>query len=117
MKSKRAIAFAGIAALSISLSMLPPSSALAAESIRLIAVDSDSSSSLWVKVFLEHFIPEVDRRLATIDTREIGLLRGPQPIHRDAQPGQVEVGPVEQQRCGRAGRMPHRGRASGRLEF
>lgn len=35
----------------------------AAESIRLIAVDSDSASSLWVRVFLEYFIPEVDRRL------------------------------------------------------
>jgi len=34
------------------------------EIIRLIAVDSYSSSALWVKVFIEYFIPEVDRRLA-----------------------------------------------------
>lgn len=34
------------------------------ETIRLIAVDSYSSSALWVKVFIEYFIPEVDRRLA-----------------------------------------------------
>lgn len=67
MKPRCAKAFAGIAALSICLVMLAPSSARAAESIRLIAVDSDSASSLWVRVFLEHFIPEVDRRLAATD--------------------------------------------------
>ena len=48
-----------------------PAPVQAAESIRLIAVDSDSSSSLWVRVFLEHFIPEVDRRLAVNDNYEI----------------------------------------------
>ncbi len=36
----------------------------AAETIRLIAVDSDSTSSLWVRVFIDYFIPEIDRRLA-----------------------------------------------------
>ena len=30
----------------------------------MIALDSYSSSALWVKVFIEYFIPEVDRRLA-----------------------------------------------------
>ena len=30
----------------------------------MIAVDSYSPSALWVKVFIEYFIPEVDRRLA-----------------------------------------------------
>ena len=39
----------------------------AKETIRMIAVDSYSSSALWVKVFIEYFIPEVDRRLATDD--------------------------------------------------
>jgi TRAP-type C4-dicarboxylate transport system substrate-binding protein len=52
-----------IAALSACLCLLPPSAG-AAETIRLIAVDSDSSSSLWVRIFLEYFIPEVDSRLA-----------------------------------------------------
>ena len=33
----------------------------------MIAVDSYSSSALWVKVFIEYFIPEVDRRLAADD--------------------------------------------------
>jgi C4-dicarboxylate-binding protein DctP len=65
MKLNRTKAFAGLAALSICLS------AQAAESFRLITVDSDSSSSLWVRVFLEHFIPEVDRRLAVTDNYEI----------------------------------------------
>jgi len=37
---------------------------LAKETIRMIAVDSYWSSALWVKVFIEYFIPEVDRRLA-----------------------------------------------------
>jgi len=71
MKSKRTNTFATLAVLSLCMSVLAPKSALAAESIRLIAVDSDSSSSLWVRVFLEHFIPEVDRRLAVTDNYEI----------------------------------------------
>lgn len=43
----------------------------AGETIRMIAVDSYSSSALWVKVFIEYFIPEVDRRLAVEDNYEI----------------------------------------------
>jgi len=65
MKPYRISAFAGLAVLSLCLS------AQAAESFRLITVDSDSSSSLWVRVFLEHFIPEVDRRLAATGNYEI----------------------------------------------
>jgi len=53
----------GVIALGFCLCLTVPS-ARAQELIRLIAVDSDSSSSLWVKVFNEYFIPEVDRRLA-----------------------------------------------------
>ena len=34
------------------------------QTIRMIAVDSYSSSALWVKVFIEYYIPEVDKRLA-----------------------------------------------------
>ncbi len=34
------------------------------ETIRMIAVDSYSSSALWVRVFIDYFIPEVDKRLA-----------------------------------------------------
>lgn len=34
------------------------------ETIRMIAIDSYSSSALWVKVFIDYFIPEVDKRLA-----------------------------------------------------
>jgi C4-dicarboxylate-binding protein DctP len=101
MKHKRIRAFAGIAALSVCLSMLPPSSALAAESIRLIAVDSDSSSSLWVKVFLEHFIPEVDRRLAATDNYEIewnpafgGTLAKPRGVLTTLQYDLADIGIV-----------------------
>ena len=53
----------GISLLSLSLCMFAPVT-IAAESIRLIAVDASSTSALWVKVFVEYFIPEVDRRLA-----------------------------------------------------
>lgn len=48
-----------------------PMQARAAEVIRLIAVDSYSSTALWVKVFIEYFIPEVDRRLAVEGDYEI----------------------------------------------
>lgn len=41
------------------------------ELIRMIAVDSYSQSALWVKVFVEYFIPEVDRRLAETGNYEI----------------------------------------------
>lgn len=41
------------------------------ELIRMIAVDSYSQSALWVKVFVEYFIPEVDRRLAETGSYEI----------------------------------------------
>lgn len=59
----RGKALTRIAALGFLLGCFSPITS-AQESIRLIAVDSDSASSLWVRVFLEHFIPEVDRRLA-----------------------------------------------------
>lgn len=48
----------------VGLSLLIANSAHSKETIRMIAVDSYSSSALWVKVFIEYFIPEVDRRLA-----------------------------------------------------
>lgn len=44
--------------------MMPALNARASETIRMIAIDSYSSSALWVKVFIEYFIPEVDKRLA-----------------------------------------------------
>jgi C4-dicarboxylate-binding protein DctP len=101
MKLKRAKAFAGVAALSICLSMLPPSSARAAESIRLIAVDSDSSSSLWVRVFMEYFIPEVDRRLAETENYEIewnpafgGTLAKPRGVLTTLQYDLADIGIV-----------------------
>lgn len=52
------------------LCLLSPS-VRAAETIRMIAVDSYSSSALWVKVFIEYFIPEVDRRLAETGNYDI----------------------------------------------
>jgi C4-dicarboxylate-binding protein DctP len=101
MKLKHAKAFAGIAALIICLAMLPPSPARAAESIRLIAVDSDSSSSLWVKVFLEHFIPEVDRRLAATENYEVewnpafgGTLAKPRGVLTTLQYDLADIGIV-----------------------
>jgi len=60
----------GISLLSLSLCMFAPVT-IAAESIRLIAVDASSTSALWVKVFVEYFIPEVDRRLAETDNYDI----------------------------------------------
>jgi C4-dicarboxylate-binding protein DctP len=94
-------AFAGIAALSLFLSMLPPSSVGAAESIRLIAVDSDSSTSLWVRVFLEHFIPEIDRRLGVTGNYEIewnpafgGTLAKPRGVLTTLQYDLADIGIV-----------------------
>lgn len=60
-----------IGALAIYLMAITPLPVKAVESIRLIAVDSDSASSLWVKVFLEYFIPEIDKRLAEVGDYEI----------------------------------------------
>ena len=54
-----------VGALSASIVFSGPS--YAQETIRMIAVDSYSSSALWVKVFIEYFIPEVDKRLAQDD--------------------------------------------------
>ncbi len=45
--------------------------AFASQTIRMIAIDSYSSSALWVKVFIEYFIPEVDKRLAAKGDYEI----------------------------------------------
>ena len=42
-----------------------------AETVRLIAIDSYSSTALWVKVFIEYFMPEVDRRLAETGNYQI----------------------------------------------
>lgn len=45
--------------------LAPASSALAAaEEIPLIAIDSYAPTALWTLVFINYFIPEVDRRLA-----------------------------------------------------
>ena len=41
------------------------------EVIPLIAVDSYATTALWVHVFVEYFIPEVDRRLAETGNYEI----------------------------------------------
>ena len=54
-----------LVALAVSLSVSSP--ALSRETVRMIAVDSYSSSALWVKVFINYFIPEVDKRLAEKD--------------------------------------------------
>ena len=70
MTIKRAKALRGIAALSFCLLAFAPA-AKAQETIRLIAVDSYSQSALWVRVFVEYFIPEVDRRLAETGNYEI----------------------------------------------
>ncbi len=70
MKFDATKSFRAMAVLCLCFCFLLPS-ARAAESIRLIAVDSDSTSSLWVRVFLSHFIPEVDRRLAETGNYEI----------------------------------------------
>ena len=43
----------------------------AAETIRMIAADSYSQSALWVRVFIDYYMPEVDRRLAETGNYEI----------------------------------------------
>lgn len=60
-----------IAALLTFALLLATPAARATETIRMIAVDSYSASALWVKVFIEYFIPEVDRRLAETGNYEI----------------------------------------------
>ena len=42
----------------------PASRADGPETVRLIAIDAYSPAALWVQVFQDYFIPEVDRRLA-----------------------------------------------------
>lgn len=73
----------------------------AAERIRLIAVDSDSSSSLWVRVFLEYFIPEIDKRLAQTGTYEIdwnpafgGTIAKPKGVLESLQRDLADIGIV-----------------------
>jgi len=56
--------------LSLTLTLLAPS-VRSAETIRMIAVDSYSQSALWVKVFVEYYMPEVDRRLAETGNYEV----------------------------------------------
>lgn len=89
-----------IASICLCLCLLAPS-ARAAETIRLIVVDSDSSSSLWVNVFLEYFIPEVDRRLAEADNYEIawnpafgGTLAKPKGVLESLQYDLADIGIV-----------------------
>ncbi len=67
---KKAKLISLLSVLSLSLLLQSPN-VRAAEIVRMIAVDSYSSSSLWVKVFIEYFIPEVDKRLAEKDNYEI----------------------------------------------
>lgn len=55
----------------LSCGLLLQAPAHSSQTIRMIAVDSYSSSALWVKVFIEYFIPEVDRRLAKTGDYEI----------------------------------------------
>lgn len=55
-----------VLSLFLAVSLAIPSSAQekSPEIIPLIAVDSYAPTALWVQVFIEYFIPEVDRRLA-----------------------------------------------------
>lgn len=73
----------------------------ATETIRLIAVDSDSASSLWVKVFLEYFIPEVDRRLEETENYVIdwnpafgGTIAKPKGVLESLQHDLADIGIV-----------------------
>lgn len=50
----------------------PQASAQPARRIPLIAVDSYAPTALWTQVFIEYFIPEVDRRLAATGNYQIG---------------------------------------------
>jgi len=42
-----------------------------AETIRMTAIDAYAPAALWVRVFLDYYIPEVDRRLAETGNYEI----------------------------------------------
>lgn len=73
----------------------------AQQSIRLIAVDSDSASSLWVRVFLEYYIPEVDRRLAESGNYQIdwnpafgGTIAKPRGVLESLQYDLADIGIV-----------------------
>ena len=41
-----------------------PAASSEPQTIQLTAIDSYAPTALWVRVFIEYFIPEVDRRLA-----------------------------------------------------
>ena len=56
-------AFLRFAAIALALALLPVAAG-AQQVIKLTAVDGYPPRALWVKVFIEYFIPEVDKRLA-----------------------------------------------------
>ncbi len=65
----RKLGIAGVGALMASVAFAAPSSA--AEKIKLAAIDGYSPKSLWVKEFIDFYIPEIDKRLASTGNYEI----------------------------------------------
>lgn len=59
----------GVGALMASVAFAAPSSA--AEKIKIAAIDGYSPKSLWVKEFIDYYIPEIDKRLAATGNYEI----------------------------------------------
>ncbi len=77
------------------------SSAQAAETIELTAIDGYPTTALWVKEFIDYFIPEVDRRLATTGNYEIswnqafsGQIVKPRGVLEGLQLGLGDIGIV-----------------------
>ena len=58
--------------LALAIFTLPNANALGnPQTIRLTAIDSYAPTALWVRVFIDYFIPEVDRRLAETGNYQI----------------------------------------------
>ena len=58
-----------VAGLALAASAATP--AVAAETIRMVAIDGYPARAMWVKEFSEFFIPEVNKRLAETGNHEI----------------------------------------------
>ena len=65
----RKLCAVSMGALMASVAFAAPSSA--AETIKVTAIDGYSPKSLWVKEFIEYYIPEIDKRLAATGNYEI----------------------------------------------
>jgi C4-dicarboxylate-binding protein DctP len=71
MKKRMMTRLAGVAAGALIAGASFAGSASAAETIKMAAIDGYSPKSLWVKEFIDYYIPEIDKRLAAKGNYEI----------------------------------------------